>query len=123
MRLAYFDCFSGISGDMCLGALLANGLCQEALVDGLRGLDGWEISARQVNQHGIAAMDVEVRVSGEQPHRRLGDILELIGRSPLPGRSGHRPRPCLPTWHGPKPMSTASMPPPSISTKWGRSTP
>jgi hypothetical protein len=86
LRIAYFDCFSGISGDMCLGALLANGLCQDELVAGLKGLglEGWEIRSREVKQHGIAATDVEVRVSGEQPHRRLDDILDLIGKSPLP---------------------------------------
>ena len=86
MRLAYFDCFSGISGDMCLGALLANGLRMDELVAGLEGLgiSGWEIRSQEVKQHGIAATDVEVIVSGEQPHRRLGDILDLIGRSALP---------------------------------------
>ena len=86
VRIAYFDCFSGISGDMCLGALLANGLNQDELVAGLKGLglEGWEIRSLEVKQHGITATDVEVHVSREQPHRHLGDILALIGKSPLP---------------------------------------
>ncbi len=86
MRFAYFDCFSGISGDMCLGALLANGLRLDDLEAGLRGLglDGWEIRLREVKQHSIAATDVEVLVGGQQPHRHLDDILKLIDGSPLP---------------------------------------
>lgn len=86
MRVAYFDCFSGISGDMCLGAILANGLSQDVLVTALNelGLTGWELKTQEVKQHSIAAMDVEVRVIGHQPHRHLGDILELINKSSLP---------------------------------------
>ncbi|MDN5345075.1 MAG: pyridinium-3,5-bisthiocarboxylic acid mononucleotide nickel chelatase [Clostridia bacterium] len=86
MKVAYFDCFSGISGDMCLGALLANGLSLDELVAGLKGLDlaGWELKTRQVKQYNIAAVDVEVRVSGPQPHRHLEDILQLIASSSLP---------------------------------------
>ncbi|MGI9860649.1 nickel pincer cofactor biosynthesis protein LarC [Moorella naiadis] len=86
MRIAYFDCFSGISGDMCLGALLASGLSRDELVVGLNelGLAGWELRTQEVKQHSIAAVDVEVQVSGPQPHRHLGDILELINNSSLP---------------------------------------
>ncbi|CEP67725.1 Uncharacterised protein family UPF0272 [Moorella glycerini] len=86
MKVAYFDCFSGISGDMCLGALLANGLSRDELVAGLKGLalEGWELKVREVKQQGIAAIDVEVQVAGHQPHRHLEDILELINNSPLP---------------------------------------
>lgn len=86
IKVAYFDCFSGISGDMCLGALLANGLPREELVAGLSGLPmaGWELEVRAAQHHGIAALDVEVKVSGPQPHRHLEDILALIDSSPLP---------------------------------------
>lgn len=86
MKIAYFDCFSGISGDMCLGALLANGLSLEELMAGLKSLalEGWELEVKQVQQHGIGAVDVEVRVCGPQPHRHLSDILAVIDGSPLP---------------------------------------
>ncbi|MEW8958648.1 MAG: nickel pincer cofactor biosynthesis protein LarC [Moorella sp. (in: firmicutes)] len=86
MKIAYFDCFSGISGDMCLGALLACGLSVEDLVAGLKGLalEGWELKVREIRQHGITAIDVGVQVSGHQPHRHLEDILELINNSTLP---------------------------------------
>ncbi|MDN5325338.1 MAG: pyridinium-3,5-bisthiocarboxylic acid mononucleotide nickel chelatase [Moorella sp. (in: firmicutes)] len=86
MKIAYFDCFSGISGDMCLGALIACGLNQDELNSGLKGLgiDGWELRVREVKQHSIAAIDVTVQVTASQPHRHLADILELINNSSLP---------------------------------------
>ncbi|WP_258361204.1 nickel pincer cofactor biosynthesis protein LarC, partial [Moorella sulfitireducens (nom. illeg.)] len=86
MKVAYFDCFSGISGDMCLGALLANGLPGDELAGRLKELplDGWELKVRETSQQGIAAIDVEVQVAGHQGHRHLPDILELIDSSPLP---------------------------------------
>ena len=57
MKLAYFDCFSGISGDMTLGALLDAGCDLETLREGLRGLQvpGWELSAEKVWKNGMAA--------------------------------------------------------------------
>src|SRR6202022_4066285 len=50
MKLAYFDCFSGISGDMTLGALLDVGCNIDYLRGALRGLQvpGWELSAEKV---------------------------------------------------------------------------
>ena len=57
MKLAYFDCFSGISGDMTLGALVDAGCDLEQLRAGLRGLQvpGWELSAEKVRKNGMAA--------------------------------------------------------------------
>ncbi|MDN5348002.1 MAG: pyridinium-3,5-bisthiocarboxylic acid mononucleotide nickel chelatase [Clostridia bacterium] len=87
MKLAYFDCFSGISGDMCLGALLANGLSLSELEKGLRQLplSGWSLKVSKRTQHGITAHDVQVEVEEAQPHRHLEDILQIIARSDLPG--------------------------------------
>jgi len=85
MKLAYFDCFSGISGDMVLGALVDAGCPLERLraeLGGL-GLGGWEISAEKVWKYGMAATYVRVRTDEEQRHRSLSAILELLEKSAL----------------------------------------
>ncbi len=52
MKLAYFDCFSGISGDMTLGALVDSGVSLEQLRAELLDLNvpGWEMSAEKVGK-------------------------------------------------------------------------
>ncbi|MCG0277058.1 MAG: nickel pincer cofactor biosynthesis protein LarC [Thermanaeromonas sp.] len=86
MKVAYLDCFSGISGDMFLGALLSCGLSLEDLKAGLKclPLEGWELKVERVRQHGIEAVDVEVRVQGSHPERHLQDILGIVRSSSLP---------------------------------------
>lgn len=86
MKVAYFDCFSGISGDMCLGALLACGLPLAELEAGLKALplQGWNLKVKRVQQYGIEGTDVEVEVEGPQPGRHLHDIEEIITASSLP---------------------------------------
>ncbi|MBI2193981.1 MAG: nickel pincer cofactor biosynthesis protein LarC [Planctomycetes bacterium] len=90
MKLAYFDCFSGASGDMILGALADSGLDFRALQDGLARLHlpGYSLASEPVRRNGIAATRVIVRLdSGAQartPHRRLGDILAILDASSLP---------------------------------------
>ncbi|MEW6230929.1 MAG: nickel pincer cofactor biosynthesis protein LarC [Chloroflexota bacterium] len=88
MRIAYFDCFSGISGNMILGALLDAGLPLDDLRRELNRLtlSGYEIEATRVTKQGLAATYVAVRVQEEQPERRLGDILAVIARSSLSER-------------------------------------
>jgi uncharacterized protein (TIGR00299 family) protein len=86
-RAAYFDCFSGASGDMLLGALLDAGLPIEQLKAALGALplDGYDLTASRVQRAGIAATKLDVVVArGEQPHRRLADIRALIDGSTLP---------------------------------------
>ena len=87
MRIAYFDCFSGISGNMVLGALLDAGLELDVLREALAGLQisGYEIKARRVVKKHIACtlVDVETREVGVERH--LSDILDIIGESTLPG--------------------------------------
>ena len=57
MKVAYFDCFSGISGDMTLGALVDSGCPLALLREKLEGLEvpGWELSAEKVWKIGMAA--------------------------------------------------------------------
>src|SRR5262250_91243 len=85
MKAAYFDCFSGISGDMTLGALVDAGCPLERLRGELKGLDvpGWEISAEKVWKNGMAATHVSVRTADTQTHRTLGIILGILENSQL----------------------------------------
>src|SRR4051812_38899858 len=85
-RIAYLDCFAGISGDMLLGALLDSGLEIEALRAELAHLklDGWSIRSERVSRSGIAATKAHVDLAeAPQPHRRLPDILTLLDQSTL----------------------------------------
>ncbi|HDN80528.1 MAG TPA: nickel pincer cofactor biosynthesis protein LarC [Chloroflexi bacterium] len=86
MKIAYFDCFSGISGNMVLGALLDLGLELGALKEALAGLEvsGYEIEARKVLKRHIAGTLVDVKVQEEGVERHLDDILEIIEKSALP---------------------------------------
>jgi len=83
--IAYLDCFSGISGDMLLGALVDAGL---ALADlkadlALLPLGGYEVKAERLTRRGIGGTRVTVEVGGEHLHRGLNDILDIINRSDL----------------------------------------
>src|SRR3984957_11713232 len=85
MKLAYFDCFSGISGDMTLGALVDAGCAVEGLRAELRGLQvsGWELTAEKVWKNGMAATYVKVKTEDQSKHRSLGAILEILQKSEL----------------------------------------
>ena len=87
MKAAYFDCFSGISGDMTLGALVDAGCPLERLRGDLKGLKvpGWQISAEKVWKNGMAATHVSVRTKDPQTHRSLNTILGIIEKSELGG--------------------------------------
>ena len=87
MRIAYFDCFSGISGNMVLGALLDAGLELDVLREALAGLQisGYEIKARRVVKKHIAGTLVDVETRELEVERHLSDILNIIGESTLPG--------------------------------------
>ncbi len=63
--IAYFDCFSGVSGDMLLGALVDAGVPVSRLKKELSCLPvkGYKLSARTVKRAGLAATRVDVKVS------------------------------------------------------------
>ncbi len=103
MKIAYFDCFAGASGNMILGSLVDAGLPLERLVQQLQRLPvaGWELRAQRVNKCGLAALYVDANVPLEDEraiasskvgdhhhegiaHRKLGDVLGILraGRFP-----------------------------------------
>lgn len=86
MRIAYFDCFSGISGDMVLGALLDAGLSETALLEGLAAmkLPEYVLSSKRVIKHGIAATKATVDAQEGHVHRGLTDIVKIIEAGDLP---------------------------------------
>jgi pyridinium-3,5-bisthiocarboxylic acid mononucleotide nickel chelatase len=85
MKLVYFDCFSGISGDMTLGALLDAGCSLETLRSGLHGLQvpGWTIGAEKVWKNGMSATYATVTTVDQTGHRSLSTILEILDKSTL----------------------------------------
>ncbi|MEW6533642.1 MAG: nickel pincer cofactor biosynthesis protein LarC [Thermodesulfobacteriota bacterium] len=84
--LAYFDCFSGISGDMTLGALLDLGVDQRLLEEqlALLGLTGYSLNVERSTRCGISGIRFEVIVDSDQPHRSYRDIRGIIERSKIP---------------------------------------
>ena len=77
---AYLDCFSGVSGNMFLGALLDAGVPIEVFEDVIEslGLEDVEIKTASVTKHGIAGCYVEVRHPEQHVHRHLQDIVDII---------------------------------------------
>jgi uncharacterized protein (TIGR00299 family) protein len=92
MRIAYFHCYSGISGDMTLGALVDAGVDPEELkVElGKIPLEGYEISFVSEKRNGLAGTRCQVEVGEDHPHRHLDDILEIIEASSLPSEDRER---------------------------------
>ena len=102
MRTLYFDCFSGISGDMTIGALLDIGLDFDYLKTELRKLpvEGYQLKSSRTVRANISAMKFDVAIAGahDHPHRdpydhhhqheghahrKASDILAMIGGSAL----------------------------------------
>jgi uncharacterized protein (TIGR00299 family) protein len=85
MKLAYFDCFSGISGDMTLGALIDAGLSAENLRAELEKLNvpGWQLKSEKVWKNGMAATYVKVNAEDQQKHQSLTAIQEILNASQL----------------------------------------
>ena len=94
MKVAYLDCFSGVSGDMLLAALLDAGLPKETLEAELAklALPGYRLKVSAVKRGFISATAVEVELAGPSPLRRLGDIAELVEQSQLSARVKARAR-------------------------------
>lgn len=86
-KIAYFDCFSGISGDMCLGALISAGVNPGDLEQELAKLpvEGYSLRQEKVKRNGIAAVNVFVEQTEKHPPARsLDEIERIIEQSALP---------------------------------------
>jgi uncharacterized protein (TIGR00299 family) protein len=85
VRIAYFDPFSGASGDMILGALIDAGLPVADLRADLGRLDlaGYELRVERIERHGLTGTQVTVEVVADQPSRHWREIRSLIERSAL----------------------------------------
>lgn len=83
--LAYFDCFSGISGDMTLGALIDLGVPVDWLKEGICNipLKDFDMSVSSVSKNGIGAKRVEVKAADSSITRDYSQIISLISNSPL----------------------------------------
>ena len=88
-KLAYFDCPTGIAGNMCLGAILSAGMPVEKLLTQLKelGLEHeYEFTVAQVRRQEQAATAVTVKLGKAHGHRHLPDIEALIRQANLPDR-------------------------------------
>ncbi len=86
MKILYFDCFSGVSGDMTLAALLDLGLPLEKLREELKKLtlENYSLEVHPGSRSGIAALGLEVKVGPrEENHRHFSQIREMILKSLL----------------------------------------
>lgn len=83
--IAYFDCFSGISGDMTLGAFIDLGVPVKWLTETLRSipLTGFDIAVSSVSRHGITAKSVHVYSEDDAESRDYTKIRSLIEKSAL----------------------------------------
>ncbi len=95
MRIAYLDCFSGISGDMFLGALVDAGVPAKLLEDTVAALEiGAELKISRVSRGGISATKVDVYAHGEKdlPREVFWQQQQKAGSSePAPALQGHSP--------------------------------
>jgi uncharacterized protein (TIGR00299 family) protein len=86
-RVAFVDCFSGVSGDMLLGALVDAGLPVETLRSRLEQLpvSGWKLDAERAVSSGLAGTRVSVTLTEpDQPERTLGDVEAILDGATLP---------------------------------------
>lgn len=90
MKIISYDCFSGISGDMNLGAMIDLGVDKTFLINELNKLNlpGWELLVQKDQRHGINGTKVTVnQTRHEHAHRHLSDIEKIINDSTLDNKT------------------------------------
>ncbi|SVC40473.1 uncharacterized protein METZ01_LOCUS293327, partial [marine metagenome] len=91
LRAAYFDCYSGISGDMILGAMVDLGVDIKEIRNALKKIDlkGYKLHSKKIQRNGLASTQITVEIENlkhqhSPPHRSFSDIRKLIDQSTLP---------------------------------------
>jgi uncharacterized protein (TIGR00299 family) protein len=84
MRVAHFDCFSGIAGDMTLAALLDLGVPPDSVLAGIASLDlPIKMTINKVKRGGFTATQILVDTPQQKKHRHLREIEEILSRGTL----------------------------------------
>jgi uncharacterized protein (TIGR00299 family) protein len=85
MKIAYFDCIGGASGDMILGSLVDAGISVDFLREKFAKLhiSGWSLEKKKVVKHGIAAMSIEVAAKEQIALRTMATIKSALKKSSL----------------------------------------
>lgn len=85
MRHIHLDCFSGVSGNMLLGALLNAGYPEEQLRSTLAGLnlDGFRLEISEKHINGFQAVEVRVHCEKSDRHRHLADIRAILEQADI----------------------------------------
>jgi len=84
MRVAHFDCFSGISGDMALGAVLDAGVPAEAIRAALASLElPIELEIENVKRCGFAATKATIHAKDQEDYRFLPDVEAILAKGAL----------------------------------------
>lgn len=91
-RVAWFHCFSGIAGDMALGALLDAGADPDEVraLLGRLPVGGWALETETVMRSGIGGTKVHVHTDVDPPHRLARDVAAVVAAAQLPDRVHRR---------------------------------
>ncbi len=88
MKICYLDAFSGISGDMTVGALIDAGADTARIVQALESLGtGAKFEIEKTSRRGVAALKFRVIAGESKSHRHLKHVQELIAKSQLSERA------------------------------------
>jgi pyridinium-3,5-bisthiocarboxylic acid mononucleotide nickel chelatase len=92
MKTAYLDCFSGISGDMLLGALLDIGVPEDHFRQTFAALplEGYAVTITRQSVQGLMSTKVQVEATHGHHHRHLFDIRNILAQADLPDRISDR---------------------------------